>query len=300
MIQNHPSAASFKGVFSLLLTPFTANGAIDWNTYDKYVDWQLSKQPDGLFAVCGSSEMKWLSFEERLELAKRAAQRSGKIPVIATANLNPDISKHASEIAEMSETGISGIVLTPPSGMGEDQSKLGDYFASLLEGCQLPVIVYEWPHVTPYLIDPQVFGKLADLGLTGIKDTTCTLEGIQSKIQMASQSVVYQANTPFMLDAIRMGAQGIMAITTASAAGLVVDFWQKATHNHPDAEVLHQHLVYLDAILRLGYPATAKHLAVCQGIPFDLYTRWPVTLKNEALKAIEIWYNYAKRLELLY
>ncbi len=63
------SAAGFRGVFSLLLTPFLPDKTIDWTSYDRHVSWQIEQGPAGLFAVCGSSEMKWLDAEERLHRA---------------------------------------------------------------------------------------------------------------------------------------------------------------------------------------------------------------------------------------
>lgn len=77
----------FVGVFSLLLTPFNEDETIDWNAYRKYVEWHLSMDPQGLFAVCGTSEMKWLTLEERLKLAKIAVEISNGKPVVATANV---------------------------------------------------------------------------------------------------------------------------------------------------------------------------------------------------------------------
>lgn len=46
---------------------------------------------DGERGRCCS--MKWLTLDERLELARRAAARAGKTPVVATANLSAGASK---------------------------------------------------------------------------------------------------------------------------------------------------------------------------------------------------------------
>ncbi|HET7558773.1 MAG TPA: dihydrodipicolinate synthase family protein, partial [Limnochordia bacterium] len=108
----------FEGVMALLLTPYLPDGSIDWATYDAYVDWQLQNGPEGLFAVCGTSEMKWLTLDERLALAKRAKARAGGRPVVATANLEGDPAAQRDEVRRMADTGVSGVVLVPPEGMG--------------------------------------------------------------------------------------------------------------------------------------------------------------------------------------
>lgn len=287
-----------KGVVSLMLTPFKADGEIDWKAYDAYVEWQLSAQPDGLFSVCGSSEMKWLTREERLMLARQTVNRAEGTPVLATANLENHLSDHEEEVRRIGDAGVSGIVLVPPPDMGEEQARLGDYFAQLAEISPCPVYLYEWPQIHPYSISPEIWGLLSkQYGMKGIKDTTCTMEGIQAKIMNSpKETIVFQANTPFLLDSITAGAQGIMAITSAALNELVVAFWKEAKKDpfSPKAKTFQQQLVFLDSVLRFAYPATAKYLAQLQGLPLELYCRWPIELKPEARKAISVFYEVYK------
>lgn len=284
----------FEGVFSLLLTPFHEDGSIDWEAYERYVEWQLSFRPQGLFAVCGSSEMKWLTLTERLELMRRAVKLAGNPPVVATGNLEaPELQQE--ELKQVMDTGLAGVVLVPPAGMGADQGKLADHLAELADIAECPVILYEWPLVEPYEIEPWVYSRLTDTSsVIGIKDTTCTMEGIMGKIEAAQDTIVYQANTPFMLEAIRQGAKGIMAIVSAAGAGSVLDFWRAASQGSAHAEKLHRELVYLDALLRFGYPSSAKMLAALQGVPMGSTVRSGGVITLEAKKAMEVWLQTVK------
>lgn len=283
----------FEGVMALLLTPFDESLSIDWSRYEAYVDWQLEHQPHGLFAVCGTSEMKWLTLDERLRLARVAAQRAAGTPVLATANLNLDWSTHVDELRAMEETGVAGVVLIPPDGMGTDPRRLEDHFATLAQAAHVPVFLYEWPQVSPYFLDPDAFGRLVrHHAVAGIKDTTCTAEGIAQKITAAPDAVVYQANTPFLPEAVEAGARGIMAITSAACADLNVHFWRAANEDLSGVRTqrLHAHLVHLDAILRQAHPILAKHLMRLRGFDFPLLTRWPVTAPAESVRALAVWY----------
>ena len=292
------AATPLGGVMALLLTPFDADGAIDWPIYDEYVDWQLSQRPSGLFAVCGTSEMKWLTRPERLALAERAVARASGVgvPVIATANLDPDRTQHERELCDMAETGVTAVVLVPPSGMGRDQRRLQDYVLRLTEKAPCPVILYEWPQVEDYFISPQVFGELASRGrVAGIKDTTCTVEGITAKLNVAADTVVFQANTPYLLESLALGVGGIMAVTSAARCDLVVRLWESFQTGADDLETVHQQLVCLDALLRMAYPAAAKYLVNVQGIEMSTATRWPVHLAGEMGKALEVWQRATPR-----
>lgn len=291
---NSTDYQKFTGVFSLLLTPFRSNKEIDWDVYEQYVSWQLSFQPAGLFAVCGSSEMKWLTLEERLELARRAVNLAGNIPVVATANLEPNPDDHPDELRRMFETGVSGVVLVPPNGMGEDQSLLHGYMANMADLAGCPVILYEWPLVHPYRIEPEIFRQLVSShGVLGLKDTTCTLEGIGQKVNASPDSIVYQANTPYLLESVSLGIKGVMAIVSAASGKTVIDFWNAAVREEPEASALHNKLVYLDALLRFSYPASAKYLASLQGIPIETHCRADSALTEEARKAMDVWHGHS-------
>lgn len=183
-----------------------------------------------------------------------AVRLAGDTPVVATANLDVDVTNHLDEMDRMIETGVTGIVLIPP---------------------------------------PDIFSRLSKQhGLAGIKDTTCTMAGIRAKIDgAAKETIVYQANAPLMLEAIAVGARGIMAVTSAAAADVVIQLWEAATSGAVVANDLQREVTVLDAVLRFGYPKAAKRLAQLRGIPMSLHCRWPVNLPEEAGKAIDIWYR---------
>lgn len=281
-----------NGVFSLLLTPFTHGGEIDWEVYNEYVDWQLSHKAQGVFAVCGSSEMNLLTMDERVKLASIAVKRANGTPVIATANIGADPMLHDEEIQRIVETGVSSIVLVPPNGYATDPMRLEEYFMKMSEVATIPTILYECPLFTPYYIPAPVYANLVKGGkVIGIKDTTCTLEGITAKINAAPSSVVFQANTPFLLDSIRHGAKGIMATTSTAKADLVMRFWESAQAQRDDMLQLHEQLVFLDGLLSRGFTATGKYLVALQGIAMETTTRSGNTLNASTAKALQVWYE---------
>lgn len=291
-----------RGVFALLLTPFHPDGSIDWETYRRYVDRQIAHTPHGLFASCGSSELKHLSPEERVALAREAVARAGTTPVVAVANADPDISQHPEELARMVETGVSGVVFIPPNGMGHDQNRLGDYFAELASRSPVPVLLYEIPSSQPKDVAPETYGRLVrESNVCGIKDTSGTLAGALAKLKAAPDGILYQAVAPFLLDTLRAGGNGIMAIVSTAAAGHVVALWN-AVHSgeppgaaaepgRPSADALQSTITYLNAILELGYVATAKYLVALSGVPMGLTCRTGSTLSAPAAKSVETWYT---------
>ena len=65
MVKNIPD-----GVYPTMVTPFTEDNKVDYNGVLELLNWYSEKGVDGIFAICQSSEIFFLSFEERLELLK--------------------------------------------------------------------------------------------------------------------------------------------------------------------------------------------------------------------------------------
>lgn len=96
-----------EGIIPVMITPFR-DGKIDFEGVANLVEWYIANGSDALFAVCQSSEMMFLTLEERVELAafvKRAA--AGRIPVIASGHIS-----EALEDQQRSSTPSRGRVLT--------------------------------------------------------------------------------------------------------------------------------------------------------------------------------------------
>ena len=48
-----------EGIIPVMITPFTANGQIDYPGLGRLVEWYIANGSDALFAVCQSSEMQF-------------------------------------------------------------------------------------------------------------------------------------------------------------------------------------------------------------------------------------------------
>ena len=74
-----------NGMWPVMLTPLQQNGDVDYPALEELINWYIKEGSSGLFAVCQSSEMFYLSMEEREELTrfiKKAA--NGRVPVSYT------------------------------------------------------------------------------------------------------------------------------------------------------------------------------------------------------------------------
>ena len=66
------------GVYPTMITPYK-NGQIDYEACDKLVEWYWNAGCDGIFAACQSSEIMFLSIEERTLLVRLVVDESKKL-----------------------------------------------------------------------------------------------------------------------------------------------------------------------------------------------------------------------------
>lgn len=282
------------GIYSLMLTPFFEDRSVDYTTYEKYADWQVEQGVDHLFAVCGSSEMRELSLEERLKLAELTVKHKGNTTVVATANIEPTKEENLEEIKKMEQTGVDGIVLTT-KGMGDDDDKIVSYIRELASSTTLPVYLYEFPGMKPHIISGKAYGELTkDDLIWGIKDTTCTLEGIQSKIDNKGDSTVIQANMPYLWDAYVAGARGVMATPTSCGGAFFQRFHEAfVSGDMALAEQRYNEIILLDNAIDNGFCASAKELIRLQGIDtFNWYTRGSHNLDGARLRSLKSFHDW--------
>lgn len=282
------------GIYSLMLTPYFEDRTIDYVTYEKYTEWQVSQGVDHLFAVCGSSEMTKLTLEERLKLATLTAKHKGNTTIVATANIEETLEGNIEEIKKMEQTGVDGLVLTT-KGLGDDDDKIVDYITKLLDVASLPVFLYEFPGFRPHLMSGKAYGELAKTGkIWGIKDTTSTFEGIKDKIDNKYESTIIQANMPFLWDSYVAGARGVMATPTSCGGAFFKRFHEAFVSGDMKlAEQRYNEIILLDNAIDSGFNASAKELIRLQGVDtFNWYNRTDTTLSSARLRSLKSFHDW--------
>lgn len=291
----------FRGIYSLLLTPFKEDKSIDYDVYAQYVEWQASRGSHHLFSVCGSAEMTCLSIEERIKCAEIAVKHACGTEIVATANLEKTWQNQVEEVKRMEQTGVDGLVFVT-RGVGDDDDQLVNYLSELAEYTTLPILLYEFPGFNPHCMSGEAYGRLVANGkFKGIKDTTCSLELIKDKIAVQGESAVLQANIPYLFDAYVAGARGVCATPTSCGANLFRKMYDEffVEKNIQKARETYNEIILLDNCIDSGFNASAKYLVQLQGIPMTTVTRAGATLSPSRKRSIESFHEYATQKGLL-
>ena len=101
------------GVWPVMITPFTEDNKPDFKAIEALCNWYIEKGCTGIFAVCQSSEMAFLTEQEKLDIAKAVAEAvDGRIQVVASGHTADSKADQYKQIEDMMKIpGIGAYVL---------------------------------------------------------------------------------------------------------------------------------------------------------------------------------------------
>ncbi|HEY8487463.1 MAG TPA: dihydrodipicolinate synthase family protein, partial [Thermaerobacter sp.] len=169
-------AFDLQGIWAPLVTPFTADEAVDLEALAFNVQLYGQTPLTGYVALGTTGEFVHLTDEERgqvIETVVRAARADDR-PVIA------GVGGHATRVAveqarRAAEAGAVALLVWPPFYYKAkiDRDALIDYFTAVADGSPVPVILYHIPQNTGVNLSPAVVAELAGHpNIVGIKDST--------------------------------------------------------------------------------------------------------------------------------
>ena len=219
----------FRGSLPALVTPFR-NGAVDFDTLGKLVEWHIGEGSHGLVPVGTTGESPTLTHEEHervIEEVVRAA--AGRIPVIAGAGSNNTIEairfmRHAEKV------GADAALVVTPYYNKPTQAGLIAHFTALHDCCDLPILIYNIPGRSVVDMTPETMGRLAQLPrIIGVKDATGDLARVcAQRITCGKDFLQISGEDATAHGFNAQGGVGVISVTANVAPKLVAQV-QEAT-----------------------------------------------------------------------
>lgn len=220
----------FSGSFVALVTPMTADGALDFACLERLVDWHIRQGTDGLVIAGTTGEASTLTKGEHVEVIRVAVERAaGRIPVVAGTGSNStaqtiDLSRAVGELP------VDGYLVVTPYYNKPTQEGLYRHFVAIADAVDLPVILYNVPGRTGVDMQTATVGRLAaHPGIVGIKEATGDLGRLQPLREACGDDFLLLSGDDatgceFMLQ----GGQGVISVTANVAPALMADMCKAA------------------------------------------------------------------------
>ena len=269
-----------NGVYPTMITPYTSDNKIDYNAVEQLLHWYHERGVAGIFAICQSSEIFFLSFEERLELLDFIMKhKPADMAVVASGHTADDLDRQIYEANKFIEKDIDAYVFISNRFAKADESddillKNMDHVASALP--EIGLGVYECPYPYKRLLTPYVLKKMAETGkYQFLKDTCCDLNQIQAKLDACegSELKIYNANSATLLESLKIGCAGFSGVMANFHPELYSELVSIYKNDPVRAQKIQDFVGFFSVAECQCYPVNAKYYLSLDGIDMNIDSR---------------------------
>lgn len=148
------------GVFTIAVTPFLPDGAVDWDSIDRMVDFYIEKGATGLTILGMMGEAGKLTADESIAVVERVTARS-TVPVIVGVSAPGFAAMKTLSDAAM-DLGAAGAMVAPPSNLKTDDQIVSYYHNTAEVLGSTPFVLQDFPLVTNVVIPTKVILQIVE------------------------------------------------------------------------------------------------------------------------------------------
>ncbi len=222
--------AIFTGAGTAIATPFYEDGAVNYDSFAKMIEFQVENSIDAII-VCGTTgEASTLSHEEHLSVIKFCVEKvAGRVPVIAGTGSNcTETAIYLSQEAE--KYGVDGLLVVTPYYNKATQKGLYEHFKMVADSVKVPIILYNIPGRTGVGMKPETIVSLCNdvENIVGVKEASGNFSHIVELMAQAKGTVdVYSGNDDQIVPLLSLGGKGVISVLSNIAPQETHDLCQK-------------------------------------------------------------------------
>ena len=204
----------FAGSYVALVTPFNADGSVDFAKLRELVAWHLEQGTDGIVALGTTGESSTMSHEEDDEVARCIIETvNGKIPVIVGAGSNCTQTQ-LEKSRKYHDLGADGLLLITPYYNKANDEGMYRHFATVADTVDTPVILYNVPGRTGCAISPACCARLAKHpNIAGIKEASGNISYTAKIARLLSDDFcMFSGNDDMIVPVMSLGGCGVISV----------------------------------------------------------------------------------------
>ena len=275
----------FTGAGVALVTPFKEDLSVDYDQLEKFIDFQIDNGTDSI-VICGTSgEASTMSHDEQIEVVSACVSHvNGRVPVIAGAGAN--CTDEALNLAKRSEkAGADGLLVVTPYYNKATQTGLEEYYTTVGNSVDIPIIMYNVPGRTGTNIQPATAVKIAKSvdNIVAIKEASGDIGQVATLAALADGCLdIYSGNDDQVVPLLALGGKGVISVLSNVAPRETHDMVMKFLEGDVKGSLDIQ-LKYMDVIHNLFSevnPIPAKRAVAEMGYCKNIVRR-PLTEMEE-------------------
>ncbi|UTD28037.1 4-hydroxy-tetrahydrodipicolinate synthase [Bradyrhizobium sp. WD16] len=260
---------NFRGVFTVMITPLDAGGAVDTGALAAFTDWQIRQGIHGLIPLGSTGEFLSLSEDERDAVIRTVVgTAAGRVPVLI--GTGAEDTREAVRLSRKAEAmGADGVMIIPPFYSTPTDDELVHHYAAIAAAISVPIMVYNNPATANVDLKPELVARIAAIaGCDYIKESTLEVTRVRDIIRLAgSDMTVFGGILGF--ESFVMGAQGWVAVASNVAPAAMTRIFELVADEHKIDEARALYLKWLPVIEAVGgqaYVAGTKSLLTHMGL----------------------------------
>ena len=213
------------GSIVALITPFTEDGAVNYEVLEQLIDFHIENDTDALLILGTTSESPTMTHEEDCEICRFTVnQVNGRIPVIASSGSNCTETVIDKSL-RLQELGADAVLNISPYYNKANDSGMYHHFADVADAIEIPEIIYNIPGRTGINIKSSIIEELAQHDrIIGIKEASGNMSYIAEIAHLANENfAIYSGNDDMILPVLSMGGSGVISV--------IANMMPKETHD---------------------------------------------------------------------
>lgn len=217
---------TWKGIMTALITPVNEDGTVNEKQLRKVIQFQLKNDVHSILVLGGTGEYLALKQEERERVIDIAVDEiNGKIPVVAGL-LAPGLNDNIAMGEYVKKAGVDAYMAITPYYLSVTQQGFIDFYTSLDQAIDMPVLLYNYPAKTNSNIKPETVEKLVKQvpNIIGIKECTYSTGQMTDLLRRVGDKItVYAGEEYSALANMLLGAKGAVM----ASSNIIPSFWVK-------------------------------------------------------------------------
>ncbi|GGG83866.1 dihydrodipicolinate synthase family protein [Salipiger pallidus] len=166
-----------SGVMPALVTPFDADGKIDFAAFEKHLTELRAVGVTG-WVPCGSSgEYNFMSDDERAQVLKFVADFANEDEILIAGTNAPHTAGVIANTLKAKELGYHAVLLATPFYTKPTDAELETHFRAVLDATDMNIVLYSYPDKDGIEISTDLMDALADdPRIIGIKESSGSLQ----------------------------------------------------------------------------------------------------------------------------
>ncbi|RUA07261.1 MAG: 4-hydroxy-tetrahydrodipicolinate synthase [Fusobacteria bacterium] len=204
----------FKGSGVALITPFNEDMSINYAKLEELIEWHIANNTDALIVAGTTGEASTLPDEEHIELVRRSVEiAKGRIPVIAGSGSNDTV--HGIKLSlECERAGADGLLIVTPYYNKTNRQGLINYYLSIADKVNIPIILYNVPGRTGMNIPADVVKELSNhKNIVGLKEASGDISYLAEVARVCgSDFAIYSGNDDIIVPVLSLGGVGVISV----------------------------------------------------------------------------------------